>query len=182
MNTPPSKDVLKKLYLDEELPMWKIAETLNIAVGSVHKYLKMYMIPTREPHKGFKGKHHKDKTREIISQKTKGKKVSIETRLKISQSRKLKGVGHKKNTNDGYIRIYCPTHPKSTSDGYVFEHRLIMEKHIGRYLRDDEVVHHINHVRNDNRLENLELMTFKEHASLHMRERWEKKKGAMTYQ
>ena len=47
---------------------------------------------------------------------------------------------------------------------------------------DDEVVHHINHKRNDNRIENLQLMTFKEHASLHMRERWEKKKGVMTYQ
>jgi hypothetical protein len=57
-----------------------------------------------------------------------------------------------------------------------------MEEKIGRIITRDEAVHHINHVRDDNRIENLQLMTFKEHAALHMRERWAKKKGAMTYQ
>ena len=58
-----------------------------------------------------------------------------------------------------------------------------MEQHIGRYLKDDEVVHHKNKIRNDNRIENLQLMTFKEHASFHMKERRKsKKKGMMTYQ
>ena len=56
------------------------------------------------------------------------------------------------------------------------EHHYVMEKHIGRYLNNDEVVHHINHIRSDNRIENLQLMTFKEHAALHMKERWAKKK------
>ena len=53
-----------------------------------------------------------------------------------------------------------------------------MEQAIGRYVLPGEVVHHINHVRDDNRLENLQLMTFKEHAGLHMKERQalEKKK------
>lgn len=51
-----------------------------------------------------------------------------------------------------------------------------MEKHIGRYIQKDEVVHHINHIRNDNRVENLQLMTFKEHAGLHTKERHEKRR------
>ena len=61
------------------------------------------------------------------------------------------------------------------------EHDLIMECLIGRHLNDDEVVHHKNKIRNDNRKENLELMKFSEHARLHMIER-NSKKGGMTYQ
>ena len=62
------------------------------------------------------------------------------------------------------------------------EHDLIMECLIGRHLNDDEVVHHKNKIRSDNRKENLELMTFQEHARLHMLERHKNKKGGMTYQ
>lgn len=51
------------------------------------------------------------------------------------------------------------------------EHRLVMEKHLGRKLDTDEVVHHRNGDRLDNRLENLELMPFSEHSKKHMPKR-----------
>src|SRR3990172_7462682 len=57
----------------------------------------------------------------------------------------------------GYILIKKNDHPFCNHIGYVREHRLVMEKHLGRYLVSSEVVHHKNGVKNDNRIENLEL-------------------------
>lgn len=47
------------------------------------------------------------------------------------------------------------------------EHRIIMERHLGRTLESNEVVHHINENQRDNRLENLQVMSRAEHTRMH---------------
>ena len=66
-------------------------------------------------------------------------------------------IGNKRETANGYVLVHLPAHPCANSGGNVLEHRLVMEKHLGRLLAADETVHHINGKRNDNRVDNLEL-------------------------
>lgn len=76
-------------------------------------------------------------------------------------------TGRCKDSN-GYITVICTNHPSAHQNGRVFEHRLVMEKKIGRMLLKDEIVHHINGIRDDNRIENLVLCkSQKEHFQNH---------------
>jgi len=69
--------------------------------------------------------------------------------------------------NHGYFYVRVSGHPNVTSTGYVYEHRFVMELHLGRFLHNGEVIHHKNKNRQDNRLQNLELTTKSEHAQHH---------------
>ena len=69
--------------------------------------------------------------------------------------------------HNGYRKNLVPDHPDADSKGYVGEHRLVAEEKIGRRLRKDEVAHHINGDKLDNRPDNIEVMSDSEHRSHH---------------
>ena len=76
--------------------------------------------------------------------------------------------GGRKFDKDGYIHIYKPDHPFNNNK-YVLEHRLVMEEYLGRYLTKEEIIHHKNEIKDDNRLENLAIYTRGSHASIHLK-------------
>lgn len=73
------------------------------------------------------------------------------------------------HNSDGYVYLRGKSlwnHPRYTTSG-LLEHVYVMETHLGRYITREEEIHHINGIRNDNRIENLQLVTRSEHKKLH---------------
>lgn len=67
-----------------------------------------------------------------------------------------------------YKEIYAPNHPNARSNGCVLEHRLVAEHNIGRPLKGEEVVHHIDEDRTNNNPNNLIVfVTHSDHARYH---------------
>lgn len=86
--------------------------------------------------------------------------ASVEAGKKTQRAEKSHlWTGGRRKTGAGYVAIYSPEHPsiKVGARKYVLEHRLVMEKMLGRYLTEREFVHHKNGVKDDNRPDNLEL-------------------------
>ncbi len=111
-----------------------------------------------------RGKKMPKSARKTISIKTKG-------------SNNPRWIGGRIIDKDGYVLIKNYTHPhRDKYKNYVREHRLVMESHIGRILLRTEVVHHINNIKHDNRIENLHLFSSNgEHTTHHLKERHARK-------
>lgn len=166
-----------KEYETGEYSVAMLAKAHGVSTG------KMYYL-LRDAGCNFTRKRRKPVTPEERANRSrayKGKTVSEKQRQLISEANScnyngLNGWGHVKRLPNGYVIAYAPKHPKAHKDGYVLLHRLVVEFQLGRYLEDGEVVHHMNHIRDDNRIENLILMNRKEHMSMHMKERHAERK------
>ena len=147
------------------------------------------MIKKQKSSYGMLGKKHSEKTKQKLREKSlkqfengmpeqTKKKMSLshmglspseETRKKMSDNNWWKGKfgekssnwkGGRKKNKQGYWRIYIP----NKFEGY--EHIYLMEQKLKRKLTKEEIVHHINYDRSNNRIENLYLFsTKKQHSS-----------------
>ena len=88
--------------------------------------------------------------------------------------------GGRVTTHEGYIRKYMPEHPNSNHQ-YILEHRFVMEKKLGRYLTKNEIVHHLNGIRDDNRPENLHVTIRGKHEKNTVIELYKNKIRALEY-
>lgn len=86
----------------------------------------------------------------------------------VRGSRNGRWNGGRMRTSHGYIAVKVPDrHHLRQVHGYAYEHNLVAEETLGRRLRPDEIVHHKNGIRNDNRPENLAVETRSDHAREH---------------
>ena len=143
-----NKDWLYQKYWKEELSTVDISRLLGCSYSVICLWMKRLNVP-------FRTKSDATKLQFI-----KGERVSSFRGKFGKKSYTWKG-GRGKN-GKGYIRINCPHHP-SACGGRVYEHRLVMEKYLGRYLHPWETVHHENGIKDDNRIENLKLLPGNEH-------------------
>lgn len=141
MSDDEFKNYLEKLYNNELLSINEIARKLNVCQNAIRRYFEKYNI----------------KFRDTSEAKT----------IAESGNRNPNWRGGRSTKSNGYIEVYIPKHPNCNSRGCVYEHRLVMEKQIGRYLTKDEVVHHIDFNKQNNDISNLMLMTPKEHKRFH---------------
>ena len=75
--------------------------------------------------------------------------------------------GGMQTTKAGYRLVLCPGHHRADPRGYVMEHILVWEKESGTMLPDNCCIHHLNGIKDDNRIENLCVMLHGAHTAFH---------------
>jgi len=140
------KEWLLDAYQNEKMSTIDIAKIAGCSKGAVTYAMQKHQIPARTFREGKQ--LSLSKTRHLGADSTHWKGGRIKVGL-------------------GYMAIYKPDHPYCNQDGYVMEHRLVMEEKIGRYLNKEELIHHINGNKIDNRPENLEIVSKGGHVTKH---------------
>lgn len=126
-----TKDFLIENYVNKKREISDIAREIGCSLESVRKYLIKFKIPVRPYYASLK--------------------------------RRFKGAGNPNYKGgrpidiQGYVLVKCVDHESSNKQGYILEHRLVMEKHLGRRLKASEVIHHIDGNKQNNKLSNLML-------------------------
>lgn len=190
-----TKEILSEMYLFQKMSSVDIGKYFGVTPQTVCNKMKAFGIQRRPYHAQLEGKKFGRWTviRQIRND-SKGcarwlckcecgnfgtPKTSILKNgmskscgcLKSDSAKSRSGKNHPSYKNgrtykDGYVFIIDRSHPNANKRGRVSEHVYVMSKHIGRPILDGETIHHKNGIRDDNRIENLELRSGKHGAGV----------------
>lgn len=184
------RPTLERLYVTERLSLAAIAAKVGVSAESVRHRLVEFGIDRHPAQRRFAVDVPEEELRRLYEVEKLGVK-DIAAQIGATYNGTLNALGRagiqrvargrqrrgpyqnrtqyaRRTTLNGYHSEYCPDHPRAKKRGqYVPSHVLVVEKAIGRYLVDGEVVHHINLVKRDNRVENLAVLNNHWHAKAH---------------
>ena len=132
----------------------QMGKTIGQPVQDVGRIKRTFAFTCLICGKGFKGSRSKTNSNKYCSR-------SCYHSSQIGVARVLYRISRE------YKYLFRPNHPDSGKQGYIAEHRLVAELMLGRRLKKNEVVHHKNGNRGDNRPTNLEVLKRNEHSRKH---------------
>lgn len=135
---PHSEEELRRLILQEKLPIREVAKRLSVGTDTVNRWRRRYGIylPLEEARRRCALARWAGQRKEVV-------------------------------VAGGYREVFSPEHPKADYQGRVPEHMVLVEGWMGRSLRADEIVHHINMDKLDNSRANLSVLHKSDHAKIH---------------
>jgi len=181
------RNFLYQKYIIEEMTGTEISQLTGIAMPTIYSWLKKFDIPRRGTGRKQSNLNkyflYKWYVMERMSIAEVSSLVDLSERTirkwmdKYNIPRRNSGWHRGRNNGEkisdtkikyqGYTFIKKPNHPNPGCADYIAEHRLVMEKHLGRYLTSKEIVHHKDGDITNNAIENLRLCTFSEHMQFH---------------
>lgn len=174
---------LREKYWNDNLPIREVAKIAGVAPSSIRRWMENFEIPYRTKSQARRrAKNYQ--CPQWLREKYWDEGLSVRQIAKIAKvgqhgilyqmnkhgiprrsnaealkARRGKPLGDGRvRIKRGYIWVLAHSHPNAMKSGYIAEHRLVMSNHLGRPLKSSEIVHHKNGIKDDNRIENLELL------------------------